>query len=362
VTLEVLSLEVRNFRNLEDRAIPFQSGINWLKGDNGQGKTSCLEAIYFALTTKSFRTHRLNDLLYDRKLPAAISVKVQKQVGYQTFACDIDQGKVKRSIGDKPCQSMDLFKAVSCMEFTARSKLLVEGYPDDRRRFLDRMICVLDPQFIYTLGKYNRTQSQLRKLLLQKDTSLPLYRSFKQTLVALAVGIVKKRLEFIATIRERAIALNRDVFQNEGELAFEYQIKSGSSLEDYEQRYLDLSAQELMNGKSLIGPHLDEISFAFKNKKAKVMASSGQVRAIVFCFQLAVREAYFSRNKQWPILLLDDIDAELDSLRLNSLLDHLSGFGQILITTSKYGTMQGRMNDYILDVNAGCINPERNDK
>lgn len=360
--MDVLSLEVRNFRNLKDSVIPFQSGLNWLKGDNGHGKTSCLEAIYFALTTKSFRTHRVNDMLFDSKQPSTIVVKVQKEVGYQTFSSEIEEGKVKRSIGEKLCQSMDLFQAVSCMEFTARSKLLVEGYPDDRRRFIDRMLSVLDPQFIYTLGKYNRTQSQLRKLLLQRDCSLPLYRSFKQTLVELAQSIVKKRVAFIEDIRERAAELNQKVFHNDGELFFEYQVKSVEKLESYAQRYMDLSAQEVINKKSLIGPHLDELSFAFKNKKAKVMASSGQVRAIVFCFQLAVREAYFRRTKQWPILLLDDIDAELDSLRLNSLLDHLSGLGQTLITTSKYGTMQGRTNDYILDVKAGCISPERNDK
>lgn len=360
--MDVLSLEVRNFRNLEDSVVPFQSGINWLKGDNGQGKTSCLEAIYFALTTKSFRTHRLNDMLFDRKNPASISVKVQKDVGYQTFGSQIDDGKVKRTIGEKACQSMDLFQAVSCMEFTARSKLLVEGYPDDRRRFIDRMICVLDPQFIYTLSKYNRIQAQLRKLLMQNDVNLALYRSFKQTVVDLAAAIVQKRMAFIEDIRERAVALNSEVFKNEGELFFEYKIKSVEDVTHYAQRYMDVSAQEVNNRKSMIGPHLDELSFAFKSKKAKVMASSGQVRAIVFCFQLAVREAYFRRFNQWPILLLDDIDAELDSLRLNNLLDHLTGLGQTLITTSKYGTMRGRMNDYILDVNAGCISPERNNK
>lgn len=359
--MQVLSLKVHNFRNLNDSQIPFQSGINWLKGDNGQGKTSCLEAIYFALTTKSFRTHRLNDMLFDRKKAGSIAVKVQKEVGFQTFSSEIEEGKVKRAIGDKACQSMDLFQAVSCMEFTARSKLLVEGYPDDRRRFIDRMICVLDPHFIYTLGKYNRTQAQLRKLLQQREGSLPLYRSFKQTLVDLAVAIVQKRLAFVEDIHQRAIKLNNDVFKNEGTLSFEYKMKGVASLEDYAQRYMEISAQEVMNGRSMIGPHLDELAFAFKSKNAKVMASSGQVRAIVFCFQLAVREAYFRRNGQWPILLLDDIDAELDAQRLERLLSHLNGLGQTLITTSKYGTIRGRTNDYILDVNAGCISPERND-
>ena len=121
---------------------------------------------------------------------------------------------------------------------------------------------------------------------------------------------------------------------------------------------MDVSAQELLLGRGMAGPHLDDLEIRFKDNRARNYASSGQVRAIVLSLKLAVRELIFQEKKVVPLLLLDDIDAELDTERLGRLLEYLEGSGQTLITTSKYGIISGR-NAAVFLVQAGRISSER---
>lgn len=358
------SLEVRNFRNLEKQIIRFQEGLNWLVGSNGEGKTNTLEAVYFVLTTKSFRTAKLQDLSASHEKEASVVAEFKRNQATFRFRVEIEEGKSKRFLGDKSCSPIDFFEAAAVIAFTARSKALVEGSPEDRRKFLDRIVTYLEPDYIHLLGRYRKFQRNLSKILYQ-DKDLGVYRGFKITAAKTARQIVEKRLQYLELLKPGALSLFKELFFGEKDLYFNYKIKGSKTLEEYEQRFVDLAAQEMLHGKSMIGPHLDDLEIAFEGEKAKVFASSGQIRAVVLSMKMAVRELYKERFGCRPILLLDDIDAELDPERLERLLTFLEAKGQSLITTSKCDTIQRRSESHhdqqqVLRVHAGRISSERN--
>ncbi len=352
-------LEVKNLRNLAEDAIGFENGFNWLVGPNGQGKTNCLEAVYFVLTGKSFRTTRLNDLVQQSSQSSHVLCDLVKKNHSLKFGVVVEQGKSKRYLGDKAVKADAFFRNGAVMAFTSRSKNLVDGSPEDRRRFLDRMICYLDPDHLNLLGRYRQIMGQIKKIIHQRS-DLALLKSFKTAAVPIASSLAGVRLRFLESVLGRAQSIYSEVFDGQEQLSVSYRLRNCGSLEKLEQRMMDLSSQELLHGRSMIGPHLDDLDIRIKVKKAKCYASSGQVRAIVLSMKLAVRELFFEKKDCFPILLLDDIDSELDSLRLEKLMDYLSNRGQTLITTSKYGIINTSRTGKVFQVKAGRISSERN--
>ena len=355
--MRIRSLQLKNFRNLDDGQTQFENGCNWVYGSNGQGKTNLLEAIYFVLTSKSFRTNRLADLLRHEEKSCEVAAELFKGEHITRFGVAVRDGKTSRYLGQSPCRPMDFFKAGAVMAFTARSKNLVEGNPDDRRRFIDRMISYLDPSHIVDLSRYRKVQSQLKGIL-HKSRDLAVFRSFKQTLIPIALKITKKRMLFLDELKEDASQIYREIFGGD-ELYFEYKIKNCQNIDKYDQLMFDYCAQEVLYGKFMMGPHIDDLDVRFTTGKARRFASSGQVRAIVLSFKLAVRQAYRNRFGFSPVFLLDELDAELDPVRFTRVSTHLEGHGQSLITTSKYGTIEECKGITVFKVDTGRISVER---
>lgn len=356
--MHIDAIEVVNFRNLVDGRIELGPGVHWLIGANGVGKTNCLEAVYFSLTTKSFRTHRLTHLIRDKDNAAKIYTYLNKRNRAWRVSVEIKPGQCLRKIGEQEVKPLDLFKLVNVIAFTARSKLLVEGQPEDRRRFLDRMIAYLDPNHIALLGRYKKIQLQLKKEL-QAGGNLYVYQGFKKIGAPVAERLATQRKSFIKLVIERSQEIYNSVFDGKGQLSLRYRTKGIEKNKPYETKYLELAAQELLHKRSFMGPHLDDLQIEIMDHKARHFASSGQVRAIVLSVKLAVREAYWERFGNYPLLLLDDIDAELDFRRLERLLEYLEGRGSTLITTSKYATISGRPKDGLHEVVAGRVTSKR---
>lgn len=284
----------------------------------------------------------------------ALNSQVVKGSSTWDFGIRLGKGKTTRLLGGKVSKSLDFFKASSIIAFTARAKNMVEGSPDDRRRFIDRMIACNEPQYMVLLSKYRKILGQLRQVL-HKRGDLGVYKGFKTILAPVARAIVEKRMGFLEEIKGEAGEFFRDVFAGAGELHLTYKVRNVPDLNYYERSLMEVCAQELLHGKSLSGPHLDDLQIMVEDHAARRFASSGQVRAIVLATKLAVRETYFRRFGFYPVLLLDDIDAELDPKRLNGLLSFLSKRGQCLISTSKYATIRAHLEGCVYVVDAGRI-------
>lgn len=350
-------IQLCNFRNLQDTSLSLISGTNWFAGQNGQGKTNLIEALYFGLSGKSFRTNQIRDLARNAQEPVSVDIDGVRNGKRIHLSVHLGNQGCVRKISGKAVGIPEFLASAGVMAFTAIAKQFVEGSPEFRRKFIDQMICLMDVDYLKLLSRYRRIVSQCREVL-RKGGDRRVYQSFKMGAVPLARNIVQKRVDFLHDISESTDQILQEVLGGSPDLSFVYHIRNCRELNQYEKKMADVSIQEVLHRRQLMGPQLDDVQIQLKSRNARNFASSGQVRAIVLSLLLSTRKACLQKRNYLPILLLDDIDAELDLGRLERLLIHLRGGGQALLTTSKYGIIP-EAERHIFHVHAGRISSER---
>jgi DNA replication and repair protein RecF len=338
------SLEAQNFRNLQGKMF-LGGNLNIIFGDNGQGKTNWLEAIYTLATTKSFKTARLQEAIKFGEETAIVrgTVRQSEEIHHQLQV--YLQGNTKiLTVNNKKETIARYLAELHAIIFNADQLEIVRGVPDARRRFLDAGIVAIYPPFVQTLADYNRVIRQKNSLLQsaqENDFSLEktaeALAPWNEQLIALATRIHKARLRYIERLQE---VLEKRLFGKE-EISIRYvsSLEGKGDLSDYaallEER-LKLRVQaELVAGYSLIGTHRDDLDILFDGHDLRKFGSSGQQRSALLVLQLANLSVYYSQHGEYPLFLLDDIDAELDYKRIGQLLEYLSDKTQTFVTTSK---------------------------
>ena len=220
----------------------------------------------------------------------------------------------------------------------------MRGLPDARRRFLDRGVAALRPTYIQTLIDYNRVVKQKNRILrdaLEQEIGLAeaedLLAPWNQQLVELAAQIHRARSDYVERLNQ---VLDRRVFGPE-EVSLKYvsTLEGKGDLVDYEglisERLRLRLPAELAVGYALIGPHRDDLLILFDGREMRIYGSSGQQRSALLLLDLAAISLYNSTHRDYPLFLIDDVDAELDERRIEKLLEYLEGRTQTFITTSK---------------------------
>ncbi|MBA2731277.1 MAG: DNA replication/repair protein RecF [Acidobacteria bacterium] len=338
------SLEVHNFRNLSGKVV-WGSGLNIIYGDNGQGKTNWLEAIYLLATTKSFRTQRLQETIrFDEDLAVVRGRVAQSTEVHREMQVSI-QGNTKAiTVNGKREPVTRYLGQLHAIAFTADELNIVRGMPDARRKFLDRGVISLHPSYVQTLADYNHVIKQKNRLLQDASESeigfdrvAELLAPWNEQLVSLSTAIHLARTDYIRRLNE---VLERRFFGNE-DISIRYvsSLEGKGNLDDYEslitERLQFRLQAEIAAGYSLIGPHRDDLEILFDGRNMRAFGSSGQQRSALIILDLANVSVYYSWHNEYPLFLIDDVDAELDRKRINSLLKYLVGRTQTFITTSK---------------------------
>ena len=338
------SLEAQNFRNLNGK-ITCGKGLNIIFGENGQGKTNWLEAIYLLATTKSFKTAKLTETINFGEELAIIRGTVQQSAEIRHNLQVFLQGNTKTlSINNKKETINRYLGELHAVIFNSDELEIVRGMPDARRKFLDGGIVSIYPPFVQTLADYNRVIRQKNSLLQSAqdngfsiDRVAELLEPWNEQLIQLATRIHKARIRYVERLNE---VLEKKLFGKE-EVSIRYasSLEGKGDLSDYaallEER-LKLRVQaELASGHSLIGTHRDDLDILFDGHDLRKYGSSGQQRSALLILQLATVSVFFEQNQEYPLFLLDDIDAELDYRRIGQLLDFLSDKTQTFVTTSK---------------------------
>ncbi len=338
------SLEAENFRNLRGR-MPCAAGLNIIFGENGQGKTNWLEAIYLLATTKSFKTARLVEAIkFDEEL-AIVRGTVHQGEDINRVLQVAMQGNTKTlSVNNKKETVQRFLGQLHAVVFNSDELEIVRGNPEARRKFLDGGIVSIYPPFIQTLTDYNRVIRQKNSLLqsaqaneFSVEKTAELLEPWNEQLIALAARIHKARIRFVERLNE---VLEKKLFGKE-EISIRYAsaLEGKGDLNDYANlitERLKLRVQaELVSGYALIGTHRDDLDILFDGHDLRKYGSSGQQRSALLVLQLANLQVYFSQHGEYPLFLLDDIDAELDYKRIGQLLEFLSDKTQTFLTTSK---------------------------
>jgi DNA replication and repair protein RecF len=338
------SLEAHQFRNLSGK-VHWREGLNIIFGENGQGKTNWLEAVYLLATTKSFRTQRPQEAVRFGENLSVVRGRVQRSSEVHRDLQITIQGNVKSlMLNGKRVSVAGYLGQLHVVAFTADELEVVRGGPEARRKFLDRGVIPLHHSYIQTLADYQRVIRQKNRLLQDlSESETPTARAqemlepWNEQLAQLGVLIHHARTDYVQRLQND---LQRRLFGRE-EVSIRYvsALEGRGDLSDYEsliRERLRLRLQaEIAAGYSLIGPHRDDLEILFDGHDIRTFGSSGQQRSALILLDLAAISVYYSTHREYPLFLLDDVDAELDKRRIGELLEYLQGRTQTFITTSK---------------------------
>ncbi|HEY1402541.1 MAG TPA: DNA replication and repair protein RecF [Pyrinomonadaceae bacterium] len=338
------SLEAHCFRNLSGK-VSWGAGLNIIYGDNGQGKTNWLEAIYLLATSKSFRTQKPQEAVrFDEELAVVRGRVARSEEIHRDLQVAIQNNTKTLSINGKRESVARYLGQLHVVAFTADELEVVRGAPEARRKFLDRGVVSMQHAYVQTLSDYQRVIKQKNRLLQDAaEAELSMVETaarlapWNEQLVRLSATIHRARTDYVERINA---VLERRLFGRE-EVTVRYisSLEGKGDLNDYEtliaERLQFRMQAEMSACYSLIGPHRDELEVLFDGRDIRSFGSSGQQRSALIILDLAAISVYYSWHNEYPVFLLDDVDAELDRKRINQLLEYLEGRTQTFVTTSK---------------------------
>jgi DNA replication and repair protein RecF len=339
------NLESSNFRNLESK-ISFGNSLNILVGENGQGKTNLLEAISVLANARSFKTSRLQDAIrFDSSDAAFIRGEVrQSEEILRTLQVTLQNNSKILSVNGKRETASRYSEQLHAVVFTAEELETIRGTPEHRRKFLDSGIIGVFPPYINTLSDYGKVIKQKNTLLQNsRERDFPLeavsamLEVWNDQLAALATKIHKARIRYVERLNG---VLNKRLFDKElVTIRYASSLEEKGDLSDFSSLFSERLAlrmqAEYTAGYSLIGTHRDDLEIQFDGRDLRKFGSSGQQRSALLLMQLAIISVYHSQHNEYPLFLLDDIDAELDFRRIGLLLEFLQEKTQTFVTTSK---------------------------
>jgi len=338
------SLEVQGFRNLKGN-INLSSGLNILVGENGQGKTNWLEAINVLATTRSFKTTKLSEAIGFDTEEAYISGIVRASAEIDRKLQTALRGNTKAFYINGKRQTIQQYLGeLHAVVFNADELEVIRGTPDARRKFLDAAITAIHPPYVQILSDQNRVLKQKNALFQRaREAEMSLEQvaehiePWNQQLAVLAARIHRSRTRMVERLNE---VLERRLFGSElVTIRYASSLEEHGDLSKYEElikERLKLRVQaEMSAGYSLIGPHRDDLEILFDGRDIRKFGSAGQQRSALLLLQLANITVFNAQRGEYPLFLLDDIDAELDFTRIGQLLEFLDGKTQCVVTTSK---------------------------
>lgn len=334
----VTAVEARPLRSLADVRIELGEGVVSLVGPNGVGKTNLLEAIYFALTGRSFRTSDRRELIpfggsFAR---AEVVVRDEDEVEHRLLA-SVSRAEGRRHLLDgSPAEPAELARQRPPVAVFSPDRLaLVKGAPAERRAHLDRYVSARWPSRAGLRQRYGQALAQRNALLAQLAAGRPGgdLEVWDASLADAAEALIAARSEAVAEL-DPPFAAAADDLGLAAETGIEYAPRAAGSAAEIRDGLAQRRQADLRLGRTSWGPHLDELKIATAGKALRRYGSQGQQRAALLALLFAEREALLASRRVTPLLLLDDVMSELDPQRRERLVERLLRGGQALITAA----------------------------
>ncbi len=344
--MRLLSLSLRDFRNVREARIDPSTRATVLVGPNGQGKTNLLEALFLLCTLKPLRATRLAELVRFGAERARVEGEFDGSGGARTVAVEIGPEGRTAFLDGKPLASSDrldaFFDGRAAVCFSPDDLLLVKGGPDQRRRFLDRAAFNRWPAVLSEAREYLRALRERNAAL--RHAPADVEESFREPLVRSGARLVARRLALVAELAPRMEEAFSEISGPEASSArLAYRPAAGIPVEGTEEEIAARLAFALAQrigrdrekGYTSAGPHMDDLTLALGGRGARPYGSQGQQRALVLALKIAEIENLRDKQGRPPLLLLDDVSSELDPEKNGHLLRHLAALpGQAFLTTT----------------------------
>lgn len=394
------TLHLRQFRNYRDQQVEFLAPKTILLGDNAQGKSNLLEAVELLATLRSHRATRDRELVQEGESIGQITATLEKDTGLTDLAIAL-RANGRRTValnGENLRRQLDFLGVMNAVQFSSLDLDLVRGGPGQRRSWLDALLTQLEPVYAYILQQYNHVLRQRNAFLKQQrkegDRPTPV-ETFAQAipsdellsnsfgseaippdatqlaiwdaqLAAIGSRVIRRRARVLERLAPIAQFWHQAISDHKELLEINYAPNVALEQDDpavVQQAFLAKIQQraiaEHYQGTSLVGPHRDEVEFTINQTPARQYGSQGQQRTLVLSLKLAELKLIESVVGEAPLLLLDDVLAELDLNRQNKLLETIQDRFQTLITTTHLGSFDAQWlkSSQILAVEAGRICP-----
>ncbi|HAJ62366.1 MAG TPA: DNA replication/repair protein RecF [Cyanobacteria bacterium UBA8543] len=374
------TLHLRQFRNYRDCIVDFDAPKTILVGNNAQGKSNLLEAVELLSTLKSHRSVRDRDLVLEETTVAQIRANLERAYGSVELALTLrTQGRRTVALNQESLRrQLDFLGTLNSVQFSSLDLELVRGAPERRRNWLDSLLIQLEPIYAYILQQYNQVLRQ-RNALLKKirgqeaeggldessskdyDSQLALWDA---QLATAGSRVTRRRARVLERLAPLASAWHASISGATEVLEVTYAPNISIEKDDPEgvqEAFLDKiqlrRIPERTHATTLVGPHRDEVEFTINQTPARSYGSQGQQRTLVLALKLAELKLIEEVVGEPPLLLLDDVLAELDLNRQNQLLEAIQDRFQTLITTTHLGAFDSQWlnSSQILSVEAGQI-------
>ncbi len=330
-------IKLFNFRNYIEQEISFDKNINIFYGNNAQGKTNIIEAIYLCAIGKSYRTNKDKEIININKNFSNVEINYSKKDR---------EGKVKVELSNKKIISLNDIKAkkmsdilgnINIVLFTPEDIYTFKEGPAKRRRILDVMISQLRPAYIYNLNMYLKVLEQRNNYLKQikyDNKNEELLSIWEEKMAEYAEIIYKYRKEFVEKIKEKIVDIHKKITDNKEIIKIEY-VSEFKEKDEYIKELEKNRKIDIIKGYTGKGIHRDDLKLYINDKEIGIFGSQGQHRSAILSIKLSELEIIKEEIEEKPILLLDDFMSELDKERRENFLEDVKDTQIIITCTDK---------------------------
>ncbi|CDB74194.1 MULTISPECIES: DNA replication/repair protein RecF [unclassified Clostridium] len=331
-------LQMLNYRNYNALDIELCPNVNVFMGDNAQGKTNILEAIYYCAFAKSHRTSKDKELINWNGEHAFISVDVgRERLDKRIDISILKDGKKSIRINKIKIKKIgELFGNFNVVMFSPEDLRIIKDSPGVRRKFIDMELCQLNPKYYYNLVQYNKVLNERNILLRNRNTSSEMLEIYDMQLVEFGYNIIRDRIKYIESLNKYAEKIHSDITSGKEKINFKY-ISTIKDLENIKENFYTLleknRSKDCDRGITSIGPHRDDFFVYINDIDTKSYGSQGQQRTAVLTMKFSSLEIIKELTGEFPVLLLDDVLSELDFNRKKYILSTIGQIQTIITCT-----------------------------
>lgn len=332
----IKEINLQNYRNYDIEKIELYEGTNIFFGDNAQGKTNILEAIFLSSLGKSFRTNKDKELIKENEKSAKVEIKFVKEEREEKVKVELSDKKVFFINGVKLMKTGEILGKINIVLFTPEDINILKNEPIKRRRFLNIMISQLRPFYIHLLSQYNKILEQRNNYLKQikfENKSKSNLDIWDEQLIKIGIKIFNYRKEFIDKINDKIEKIHLETTDNKEKIEIKYK-SNVINEEEYAKKMKIKQEEDIQKGYTSIGIHRDDFDIFINKKNVAIYGSQGQQRSSIISLKLAEAEVIYEEKDDYPVLLLDDFMSELDKKRVKGFIKRIKN-NQVLITCTE---------------------------
>lgn len=357
----IKKLMLINYRNYKSLDINLEKNVNVFIGDNAQGKTNILEAMYYCGFAKSHRTSKDKELVNWNEDVAYLSLSIGRdRLDKRIEISILKNGKKAIAVNSIKIKKIgELFGIFNVVMFSPEDLKIIKESPGIRRRFIDMEICQFNNKYYYNLVQYNKVLNERNIVLKNRNLSSEMLDIYDQQLVSFGEYIIKSRIEYIAKLNFYGEKIHRDITMQKENIEFKY-LSPIKDFDDIKSNFYNLLVKnrnrDIERGISSIGPHRDDFSVFINNIETKSYGSQGQQRTAVLTMKFSSLRILKEVTNEYPVLLLDDVLSELDFNRKKYILSSIGDIQTIITCTGVSDIEEYLDSNYkIFKVNDGLV-------